>query len=790
MGRPLLVGGSTLPCRGPRWQKRTVETFGRYELIEKIAVGGMAEILLARSDSIGGLDRPCVIKRIRESYSADLQFVSMFIDEARITIGLDHENIVRLFDFGQHEGQYYMAMEYVDGTDLAILMRHHREKAKLITPEAAAYICAEALRGLHHAHSKVDHEGNKLEIVHRDVSPQNILLGIQATVKITDFGIAAAKNKLTLTSPGTVLGKSAYMAPEQALGETVDGRCDVWAMGVILHELISGQRLFAAENDARTLTRVFEAAIMPMSEIRPGVDTALDSIALRALARERDKRYQSAEAMLADLDAWLVEHPFSADALSALIDKVAWADETVSVRPALSERGLARDPAEAEAEAATVLKGAPFDDDEEVKALLAQLHKEPSLWTMVALADRYAKLGAIPDAVAGYRCAAAVFAHKGLLVQAICAYDGARAHLTNDEVFDDFIRLGDLRPRKKQELDELIQGFGADRPYKLLEGAGRLDLGRQRPPSHRDPTPLFGYLAPREFAQLAEAVKVRRIGVGSVVIDEGETGDSLFAIGHGRLVVYTKPSADAEQLQNAIADVTSRAAAGIPISISQEGLVTPERVYLSALADGDYFGEFSFLTGRPRSASVEAITDCRVIEMGQAVVDSIFDVEPGFTEPLLRFYKERVVELLMAKSPVFCLLRPADRRTLLEKAALVDFADGELIVSEGEKPGALYFIKRGEVEIYRTDASGLSIFINKLGQGEFFGEIAAITGEARTVNVRAMGDVSLFRVGRDELLDVVEREPKLKKLFTRMIEDRTAQTAEAVDEHQRIFYGT
>src|SRR5688500_19031963 len=181
----------------------------------------MAEILLARSLNFGGVNRTCVIKRILPQYSSDLTFVSMFIDETRITIGLDHKNIVKLYDFGQHEGTYFMAIEYVDGTDLAALMRAHLQNGRGVMPAIAAFIVRELASGAHHAHNLKDHNGRPLGIVHRDVSPQNVLLSSAGQVKLTDFGIAAARHKLTLTSPGTVLGKAAYMAPEQATGKIV-----------------------------------------------------------------------------------------------------------------------------------------------------------------------------------------------------------------------------------------------------------------------------------------------------------------------------------------------------------------------------------------------------------------------------------------------------------------------------------------------------------------------------------------------------------------------------------------
>jgi serine/threonine protein kinase/CRP-like cAMP-binding protein len=761
------------------------EVFGKYEVVEKLATGGMAEILLARSNSIGGMERHCVIKRILPSYSQDLQFVSMFIDEARITIGLDHQNIVRLFDFGQHEGTYFMAMEYVDGTDLAALLRSLFLRGHAVPPHLAAYIAHELLRGLTHAHDKKDHRGNPLAVVHRDVSPQNVLISRGGEVKLTDFGIAAARNKLTLTTPGTVLGKSAYMSPEQALGETVDGRTDLWAAGVILHEMLTGSRLFAAETPVATISRVVKAEVEPPSSKREELPAVLDEIVLRALARNPDERWASASEM-ADALAGAVDSlggSMSADALAAYLVSIEWADDTASLRPSLHHtRELDISP-----DATTAIA----QGDPEVLALLEQLHIEPDLWTLVRVGERCADLGANRRALAAFRCAAAVFAYRGLLVQAICAYDGARQLLTPPEVFEDLVALGDIDPGKRNELIEAISRFEADEYWQLLKALDPGDLGSliDTAPVARPATPLFGYLAPREFAQLVESVKVRRVLVGETIITEGDPGDALFAIGNGRVVVHCAAGKRDEELE-LVAEVgeptyveSNTPAITLPYALK-------DRVYLSALAEGDFFGEFSFLTERPRSASVEAITDVLLLEIDHDAVKRIGELEPGFEQPLLEFYKERVVELMMAKSPVFSLLSPDDRRELLAGALVTEAPDQSLVIEEGAASDSLFFIKRGEVEIYRRDEDGTPIFINKLGQGQFFGEISALRGTPRTLNVRAMGNCELFRIDRADLAAVLNREPRLRRIFEQTIASRTAETDERVREYQRILYST
>ena len=339
----------------------------------------------------------------------------------------------------------------------------------------------------------------------------------------------------------------------------------------------------------------------------------------------------------------------------------------------------------------------------------------------------------------------------------------------------------------------MLRSFDKHDIWKLLQDADPDGLGSEAeaPPFPAAPTPLFGSLGPLELARLGEALRVRRVMPGEVVIREGDAGDALYAVGRGRLVVYCKPGDDndaAATMEEGFDDATSVEA--MVAQLRKNSQERGDRVYLAGLADGDFFGEFSFLAERPRSATVEAITESLLLEIDRHAVDEICRLDPHFTEPLLQFYKERVVELMMAKSPVFSMLEAHDRRSLLERSELADYTDEQMIVGEGTLNDHLYFIKRGEVEVFRVDRAGTSIFINKLGQGQFFGEIAALRGTPRTVSVRAMGEVSHFKIDRKELLAIVDRQPKLRSLFDATIASRTAETKSRVREHQRLFFST
>jgi CRP-like cAMP-binding protein len=674
-------------------------------------------------------------------------------------------------------------------------MRAHLQSGRPLPALLAAFIARELLTGLAHAHNLRDHHNKPLGIVHRDISPQNVLLSTTGEVKLTDFGIAAARHKLTLTSPGTVLGKAAYMSPEQATGKPVDFATDVWAVGVILHEMLSGERLFADETPLQTVQRVVHEPIPPPSSKQKTLPAALDWIVMRALDRKPQNRYPSAQAMADELSAFLLAEPVDGRAyegadLARYIAELEWADDTSRMRP--SHKGVGGGGKGSGESTGPQLP--QIVQDRGLEKLLASLKEAPDLWTLVAIADRYGELGHTAPAVSAYRTAAAVFAHRGLLVQSLCAYDGAKAWLTPPEEQADLLALGDLSPGNRAELSELLAKFDHHGFWALLQESDPHGLGSNAEalPFPSAPTPLLGALGPTELSRIGQVARVVRLHPGEVAIREGDDGHALYAVGRGRLVVYCKPGSTEDAgftaAEDAFADSTSVEAARQKLLSNLSG--EQERVYLAGLADGDFFGEFSFLTERPRSATVEAINECLLLEIDRKSVKAILDADPAFTEPILQFYKERVLELMMAKSPVFSLLEPHDRRALLRKSSIEEFKDSDLVVEEGTTNDALYFIKSGEVEVFRTDKDGIPIFINKLWQGQFFGEIAALKGTPRSVSVRAMGPVSLFRIEKKALLEIVDRQPRLRELFDATIAMRTAETVSRVQEHQRVFFGT
>jgi serine/threonine protein kinase/tetratricopeptide (TPR) repeat protein len=297
-----------------------VETFGKYELLSLLATGGMAQIFLAR-ELHSGRPGQLVVKRLLPQFTENEDFVTMFLNEARIAARLRHPNVVRVFDLGAEGSSYFIAMEHVHGRDLHQVHRQARRAGTPFPAELACRVIIDACAGLDHAHKQADADGRPLGIVHRDVSPQNLLLAFDGSVKVVDFGIAKAADQVGLTRSGIIKGKCAYMSPEQALGEPLDHRSDVFALGVVLHELLTGERLFKRATDAHTLMALVDCQVPPPSKVNAAAPRALDALVLSALGRQRADRYGDAHEFSRALEAWLAhqQRPSTHGALATFL---------------------------------------------------------------------------------------------------------------------------------------------------------------------------------------------------------------------------------------------------------------------------------------------------------------------------------------------------------------------------------------------------------------------------------------------------------------------------------------
>ncbi|MEC7521429.1 MAG: serine/threonine-protein kinase [Myxococcota bacterium] len=279
------------------------ERFGRYELQERIGVGGMAEVFRAVQRGAAGFARPVAIKRILPHIASDPETVQMFVEEAKLAVQLHHPNIAQIFDLGQAEGQYFIAMEYVDGQSLEAVWDRWAERGRRLPPEAVAHLLVHVCDALHHAHFAEDAEGRPLGIIHRDVSPSNVLLSFGGEVKVIDFGLAKAENRVSRTRDGIVKGKLAYLSPEQAHGRTFDRRSDLFSLGVCAWELLTGKRAFRRDDDRKTVLAIRAGKIDPPSR-HAVLPEPLERIVTRLLAIDPDLRYRTALEAREDVEAW------------------------------------------------------------------------------------------------------------------------------------------------------------------------------------------------------------------------------------------------------------------------------------------------------------------------------------------------------------------------------------------------------------------------------------------------------------------------------------------------------
>ena len=273
------------------------DRIGPYQVLERISAGGMAEVYRAKQTGADNFEKPVAIKRILPHIARDPNFIAMFQAEAKLAVQLQHGNICQIYQLGRHEDSFYIALEYVDGRDVGAILDLHQKQGKPIPLPQACYIIRRVCEGLDYAHNKKSSQGEPLNIIHRDISPPNLLISYEGEIKLIDFGLAKAVGSSVQTQAGIIKGKLAYMSPEQVRGATLDLRSDVFAVGIVFFELLTARRLFRRDSDLETFDAVRQCRVPRPSEINPDIPKALEEILLTALARDIDKRYQSAGAM-------------------------------------------------------------------------------------------------------------------------------------------------------------------------------------------------------------------------------------------------------------------------------------------------------------------------------------------------------------------------------------------------------------------------------------------------------------------------------------------------------------
>ena len=285
-----------------------VKRFGKYVLTERIAVGGMAEVFRGSLSGDAGFERPVAIKRILPQLTEDEDFVSMFIDEAKIAVQLSHGNIAQIIDLGRVDDSYFIAMEYVHGRDLRAILERESARRSAVPLPIACHVVMRVAEALHHAHNASGRDGRPLGVIHRDVSPQNVLISFDGEIKVVDFGLAKAAGRATQTNAGVVKGKLAYLSPQQARGDDIDHRSDIYSLGLVFFELLTGRKMFDQTNDIDTVLAVQSNAIVGLRDVAPRMPPALDEILARALEDDPNARYQTGMDLHDALEVFIYEH--------------------------------------------------------------------------------------------------------------------------------------------------------------------------------------------------------------------------------------------------------------------------------------------------------------------------------------------------------------------------------------------------------------------------------------------------------------------------------------------------
>jgi len=684
----------------------------------------MGEIFFARSASIDGFEKNLVIKRIRRELTQNKKFTSMFINEARVAINLTHANVVQVFDFGEADGCYYLAMEYVDGCDTADLL-DIPSGAKGLSTGIALYVMGEALKGLDYAHNLVSNSAEPLNIVHRDISPDNIMVSYSGEVKVTDFGVAKAKGLAKLEEDGTVVGKYPYMSPEHATGQTIDRRADVFSCGIVLWELLTGQPLYGFEVNKELMQRVATADVERPSKYNPDIPRRVDKLVLKSLERKPEDRFASAREFATEIHDVLSRKYRGIDNYRLQSYVQERQQEIRTLRgiefPASAAMAFAQKPPSAAASvqdssASESVTPACMNVEAEVVIQAENFRKAPSLWRFVSMGDVMLKLDNEEGAMSAYRAAGVKFAQHGLLAQSLLC---AKRMLS---IEDDM----EVRNEVGQWVNLVGKSDSLILPYLFRRGGGveellsdLLSLTITLGEASVQELALLRAFDPHAFVQMAVLGKQHQFMAEEKIVDQGQQGQTMFLILSGRTVVY-------------ITDETNN------------------RVYVASLSAGDFFGENSFFSGSPRSATVEALGNVVALEIDRTLYEKVMAENPEASSILVQFYKDRVVDSILAMSSVFGVLQAPKRRELMELLQLRKVEQGDILMQEGEVAQELYLVKKGHGRTYCAE-NGEARVLSEVGPGMMVGEMDVLFDSPRRASMIADSPMEVFQLGRGQL---------------------------------------
>jgi serine/threonine protein kinase/CRP-like cAMP-binding protein len=718
------------------------ESFGRYQLERRIAAGGMAEIFLASTVTIEGFKKQLIIKRMLPKWAKERGFINKFIDEAKLSSKLQHSNIVSVFDFGRHGDHYFIAAEYVVGLDMSDLIRQVRVKKGHVPDTLSAYIVEQVSAGLDFAHEYHDPSLGALRVVHRDVSPGNVMLSWAGQVKVADFGIAIAEQRMSETQPGTIHGKVAYMSPEQARGEPLDQRTDVYSTGLMLYELVTGVRALHASTTRDLLRAAQHPKISPPETHRDDLDGELSGIIAKALEPDRKARFKTSNELAEALQRYRVRlTALESSGTVARYLKQTFPSGVPEKKgaaaggpPKKETKLLEERRREAQKEASENLAKSEVHTAWERQAAhyLRIVIDEPNVWKLIELADKARERGLEEIARGLYRASAAKFAQQGLMLQALTTYS-ALIDSKSERIHEEVTKLRGLRGRANASM-RAYASVGDALVDPVLQ---KIFFDAKEPAAESVPAEptVIASLTDIELGVLLRLIRPKQAVAGTTLLKHGERSPSVCIIGRGRVVLTVR---------------------------NKRG----ETITVESLTHGDVFGEGGFF-GSPQTTNVFAFDDVTYYEIRKADLDAAAQDLPNLQKKLALLYRNRVVDALLFENETFSLLNAKERKRLLEDAELLKLKPNAVIFDEGDTSDDVYLIKGGEAQRFSE-----GFFEGKLGPGDFFGEESALRRVARAFTIKAGAQgAEVAKINGGTLWKIVRKNPDAQRILDAVIDD-------------------
>ena len=726
--------------------------FGRYQVIKPLGCTEVTELFLAHVVELDGFNKQVILEKLIDAVSQDANLGSQFIGDATRAITVEHPNVAQIYDFGAQDGTFFLAREVVYGCGLDGVQSLPFVNGHGLSPPIALLIIQEVLNGLDAMHGP---PGQGPNLNHGALCPTRVLLSVDGAVKVSGLALGPLIARLVASAPARVPDQLGYLAPEQVVTGQGDARSDVFACGVMLWELLTGRRMHtpsATANALDLLRRAKEARIEPPRRHNPNVPQELQDLVMGALARDPSQRIAGTkdfgrlifnylmrhhgEASLYLLQEFLEQHRAGLPIIEIT------SPETLNINPeSPAGAAQARSLEAALAQLAVSEFSAPTGLGEAVEAF----RRNPRLWQLVEMGDIYQTSDQNEAALSAFRVAAVLFAQRGLLAHSLLCCKRMLGIAPFQSLRQTIVALPTVSQASNEEVQRLLypaQGPVENLLQEMLAGCapahGLVGAG----------TPLLSYLHGEAFAKLAQEAPLRSFPDGGRIVSEGEPGSTLYLMGRGRVVVY---ATNAHQ----------------------------EPVYLSSLTVGDFFGENSFFTGALRSASVECLGDVEAFEIGKALYERVMGDNLRTEAALLDFYKERIVNAVLAKSQIFGLLPSEERQALVYKFLLRVFQPEDEIIREGDIHDSIFLIKSGEAEVF-TKKGGPRTRLSFIGPGTVFGEVAALRNIPRTASVVATTTVEVLELAGASFHAVLLGRPDLQQKVVDVVAKRARENLDKV----------